>query len=139
MKKLTTLLLMLSLVLSVFAVSDNTVNAKLIKKNGYWRANGKVTKVKYSNHKFTYYAPLSCGLKGYYEAPSVAYKKGKKTFKVSKECKCTVEIYGNHPKTKKMRIKKFVKNLKKYANRSGGLFMFRMKNKKIVDMTINVY
>ena len=139
MKKLTCLLLALALVLSAFAVSNNTVNAKLIKRNGYWHETSKVTKVKYSKHKFTYYAPLACGLKGYYEAPSIGYKKGKKTFRVSKKCKCRVEIYGNHPKNKKMKIKKFVKNLRKYANKSGGFFMFRVKGKKIVDMTINVY
>ena len=139
MKNMYLVLVSLLLMIVVGALNNSIdVSAKNIKKDGWWRETGKITKVKYSKNKFTYYDELYCGKKGYYEAPGVDYKKGKKTFKVSKKCKCVIYFFESG-KTKKMKPKKFVKNIKKYANLDGGLFMFRVRNKKIVEMAINVY
>ena len=140
MKKIICLTLSLALVLSVFAVQDNTVSAKRVKKSGtYTTATVKNTKNSGFSHpvikkivakgnKITTYGSFWYGSK--------KLKKAKRTFKLASNCKF---IYGAPPAAVKRVSKKYlISHIKSNIriNIYAEALEIYVKNGKVVKMRV---
>ena len=143
MKKALCLVLSITLVLSMVAVSSDKVSAKRVRKGGYYSAvlqqhkpsygGAYIKKVKVGGNKVTTYGNFTLGKKIW---SGKKIKKMKRTFVLSASCKYIdgYGVPGGQRRITKAKAFKNLKQIKMFKNDSPTVCIFLVKGGKVVKL-----